>query len=201
MGWVMTGIAAMTAFYMFRLYFGIFWGTPSNHEHTPHESPFTMTFPLILLAAITCVAGFIPFGHFVSANGTAYTIHLDWQVAGTKIIIAVAAIATATFIYKGERQPVAAALKRCFSGLWTAAYRRFYMDEVYMFITHKIIFGCISRPIAWWDRHVVDGFFDFLAWSADAAAETIRPLQSGRIQQYVLVFLLGALTLTLILIF
>ena len=52
-------------------------------------------------------------------------------------------------------------------GLWTAAYHRFYLDEVYQFITHRIIFGCICRPIAWWDRHVVDGFFNFLAWSAE----------------------------------
>ena len=84
--------------------------------------------------------------------------------------------------------------------LWTAAYHRFYIDEIYQFITHKIIFGCISRPIAWWDRHVVDGFFNFLAWSAETTSDEIRGLQSGRIQQYALVFLLGALALILILI-
>ena len=59
---------------------------------------------------------------------------------------------------------------------------------------------CISRPIAWWDRHVVDGFFNFLAWSAEATSDEIRGLQSGRIQQYALVFLLGTLALILILI-
>ena len=80
------------------------------------------------------------------------------------------------------------------------AYHRFYIDEIYQFITHKIIFGCISRPIAWWDRHVVDGFFNFLAWSAEATSDEIRGLQSGRIQQYALVFLLGTLALILILI-
>ncbi len=64
MGWVMTVIAAMTAFYMFRLYYGIFWGKENKElhaHHTPHESPLVMTFPLIFLAAVTCVAGFIPF--------------------------------------------------------------------------------------------------------------------------------------------
>ncbi len=54
------------------------------------------------------------------------------------------------------------------SAACTAAYHRFYIDEVYQFITHRVIFGCICRPIAWFDRHVVDGFFDFLAWGADA---------------------------------
>lgn len=78
-------------------------------------------------------------------------------------------------------------------------YHRFYLDEVYQFITHRIIFGCICRPIAWWDRHVVDGFFNFLAWSAEATSDEIRGLQSGRIQQYTFVFLLGTLALILLL--
>ena len=203
MGWIMTIIAAMTAFYMFRLYCGIFWGKENKElhaEHTPHESPLAMTFPLMFLAAVTVVAGFIPFGHFVSSNGHAYDIHLDTQVMLTSIVIAVIAIALAVSIYARSKQPVADALASRFRGLWTAAYHRFYIDEIYQFITHKIIFGCISRPIAWWDRHVVDGFFNFLAWSTDATSDEIRGLQSGRIQQYALVFLLGALILILMLI-
>ena len=209
MGWIMTVIAAMTAFYMFRLYYGIFWSgkrsaandehSSHNAHHTPHESPLTMTVPLMFLALVTIVAGFIPFGHFVSSNGEAYTIHLDWGVAGTSIAIAVISIALATYMYKSGKQQVANALARRFNGLWTAAYHRFYLDEIYQFITHRIIFGCISRPIAWWDRHVVDGFFDFLAWGANATSDEIRGLQSGRIQQYTFVFLLGTLALILLL--
>lgn len=130
---------------------------------TPRES--TGDDPaLMLLAVVTIVAGFIPFGHFISSNGEAYNIHLDWSVAGTSIAVAVVSIAIATYIYAGSRQPVADTLAHRFKGLWTAAYHRFYLDEVYQFITHRIIFGCICHPIAWWDRHVVDGFFNFLAW-------------------------------------
>lgn len=209
MGWTMTVIAAMTAFYMFRLYYGIFWGKDTHaasanghpEGHTPHESPLSMTVPLMFLAVVTLIAGFIPFGHFISANGQSYDIHLDWGVAGTSIAIAVISIAIATGIYAGSKQPVANALARRFHGLWTAAYHRFYIDEVYQFITHRIIFDCISRPIAWWDRHVVDGFFNFLAWSANATSDEIRGLQSGRIQQYTFVFLLGTLALILLLVF
>ena len=198
MGWIMTAIAAMTAFYMFRLYFGIFWGTENKElhaEHTPHEAPLTMTFPLMFLAAVTCVAGFIPFGHFVSADGQAYNIHLDWNVAGTSIIIAVASIFLATYMYIGERQPKADALAEKFAHLHRWAYKRFYMDEVYQYITHRIIFAHISKPIAWFDRHIVDGFFDFLAWGANALSFRIRGLQSGSVQGYAYVFLLGTLIL------
>lgn len=201
MGWIMTIIAAMTAFYMFRLYYGIFWGKPCETSHlVPHESPLSMTFPLMVLAVITCVAGFIPFGQFVSANGEAYSIHLDWCVAATSVAVAVLAILLATYMYKGKEQPVAVALKRRFYALWNAAYHRFYIDDIYQFITHKIVFGCICRPIAWWDRHVIDGFFDFLAWGANAAGEEVRGLQNGRVQQYVFIFLLGTLSLILLLI-
>lgn len=196
MGWIMTAIAAMTAFYMFRLYFGIFWGTENKQlhaEHTPHEAPLTMTFPLMFLAVVTCVAGFIPFGHFVSADGQAYDIHLDWNVAGTSIIIAVASIFLATYMYMGERQPKADALAEKFGKLHRWAYKRFYMDEVYQYITHRIIFAHISKPIAWFDRHIIDGFFNFLAWGVNALSVRIRGLQGGSVQAYAYVYLLGLL--------
>ena len=198
MGWVMTVIAAMTAFYMFRLYYGIFWGKENKElhaHHTPHESPLAMTFPLIFLAAVTSVAGFIPFGTLVSSNGEAYHIHLDATVAITSVLIAILSIAIATWMYARSSQPVADKLGKRFKGLHTAASHRFYIDEVYQFVTHKIIFRCISTPIAWFDRHVVDGFFDFLAWGTHATSDEIRDFQSGQVQQYAFVFLLGTLAL------
>ena len=201
-GWIMTGVAAMTAFYMFRLYYGIFWGTENREahaHHTPHEAPWTMTFPLVFLSVVTCLCGFLPFGHFVSASGQAYDIHLDWTVAGTSIVIAVASICLATYIYKGESQPIADRLYKTFPKLHRAAYKRFYQDEIWQFVTHRIIFRCVSTPIAWFDRHVVDGTFNFMAWGANEAGEFLRPWQSGDVRQYAVWFLTGTVALTLIL--
>ena len=206
-GWWMTGVAAMTAFYMFRLYFGIFWGTENKElraDHTPHEAPLTMTLPLIVLTIITVgvgvyttLGGFLEwggsFGSFVTANGEDYTIHFEKQVAITSTVIAILAIALATYIYKGEKQPVADRMYAAFPRLHRWAYKRFYMDEVYQFITHRIIFARVSKPIAWFDRHIVDGFFDFLAWGTHSLSYQIRNLQSGSVQQYALVFFLGIL--------
>ena len=203
-GWIMTVIAAMTAFYMFRLYYGIFWGTENKElhaHHTPHEAPLTMTLPLMFLAVVTVGAGFIPFGHFVSADGQAYDIHLDPTIATTSVIVAVCSIALATFIYKGEKQPVAEKMRAALPALHRWAFKRFYLDEVYQFVTHRIIFAHISKPIAWFDRHVVDGFFDFLAWGTNALGVQIKGLQSGSIQKYAYVFLLGVLILLLIVLF
>ena len=208
-GWIMTGIAAMTAFYMFRLYYGIFWGTENKEvhaHHTPHEAPWTMTFPIIFLAAVTCVCGWLPinghwmgFGQLISASGQAYDINLDKNVAITSVIIAVLSILLATYIYKGEKQPVADKLYKTFPRLHRAAYKRFYQDEIWQFVTHRIIFRCVSTPIAWFDRHVVDGTFNFLAWGANEAGESIRPWQSGDVRKYVVWFMTGAVALTLVL--
>ena len=201
-GWIMTGVAAMTAFYMFRLYYGIFWGTENKeaHEHhTPHEAPWTMTFPLIFLSLVTCLCGFLPFGHFVSASGQAYDIHLDWTVAGTSIVIAVCSICLATYIYKGESQPIADRLYKQFPRLHRAAYKRFYQDEIWQYVTHRIIFRLVSTPIAWFDRHIVDGTFNFMAWGANEYGENIRSWQSGDVRQYAVWFITGSIALTLIL--
>lgn len=211
-GWIMTGVAAMTAFYMFRLYYGIFWGTENKElhaHHIPHEAPATMTLPLIVLCVITVgvgiyttIAGFIggggSFGSFVSATGSDYTIHFDTQVAATSTIIAIISILLATYIYKGEKQPIADRLYKTFPRLHRAAYKRFYMDEVYMFVTHKIIFRCISTPLAWFDRHVVDGAMNFMAWCTNEAGESIRGWQSGDVRQYAVWFLTGTVALVLL---
>ncbi len=202
-GWIMTGVAAMTAFYMFRLFFGIFHGTENKEahaHHTPHEAPWTMTLPLIILSVITITCGWaVNFGSFVSASGQDYQIHLDPQVAITSTVVAILSIALATFIYARDKQPIADKLYKAFPRLHRAAYKRFYMDEVYQFVTHKIIFRFISTPIAWFDRHVVDGTFNFMAWGANEAGESMRPWQSGDVRQYAVWFLTGAVALTLVL--
>ena len=202
MGWVMTGIAGLTAFYMFRLYYNIFWGRENRElhaAHRPHEAPLTMTLPLVFLAAVTCVAGFIPFGKLVSSDGMPYTIHIDRSVAGVSLCVAAAAIALATWMYLRERQTVADALAARFRGLHKAAYHRFYIDEVYQFVTHRVIFACISAPVAWFDRHVVDGLMNLLARVTNGAAYVIRDMQSGSVQRYCIWFLGGALGLTIFL--
>lgn len=202
MGWVMTGIAGLTAFYMFRLYYNIFWGRENRElhaAHRPHEAPLTMTLPLLFLSAVTCVAGFIPFGKLVSSDGTAYAIHIDRGVAGVSLCVAAAAIALATWMYLRERQTVADALATRFRGLHKAAYHRFYIDEVYQFVTHRVIFACISAPVAWFDRHVVDGLMNLVARVTNGVAYVIRDMQSGSVQRYCIWFLGGALGLTIFL--
>lgn len=198
MGVWMTMVAALTAFYMFRLYYLIFWWKKHDTaHHTPHDAPWTMSVPLIFLAAVSCVAGFIPFGHYVTWDNIPYDIHLDPTIAVTSVVIAIAAIALATVMYRKENA-IPARLRAAMPHLWNWAFHRFYWDELYMFITHKIIFNLICRPIAWFDRHIIDGTMDAFANITNKASFAIRGLQSGQIQTYVRVYLIGALLLGVI---
>ena len=195
----MSLVAGLTAFYMFRLYYLIFWWkehkTPEGH-HAPHDQPWTLSLPLIILAAISCVAGFIPFGKFVTWNGEPYDFmaHFDWSVASVSLAVAIIAIALATVMYRKENS-LPEKFKNALPNLWRWCHHRFYWDELYQFITHKIIFNCVSRPIAWFDRHIIDGTMDSFATMTNKASEFIRPLQSGQIQYYVWIYLIGALLL------
>lgn len=202
LGWFMTVVAGMTAFYMFRLYYLIFWGksyyeADPDHRRRPQEVPFVMWGPLVFLAIISIFAGLIPFGHFVSATGESYDIHIDWSVATTSIVAAVIGISLATWMYAGKEWPVADKLERTFPKLHKAALNRFYIDDAWQYFTHKIVFRCFSRPIAWFDRHVVDNTFNFLAWGTNEAAESIRPWQSGDVRGYATWFISGAVALLL----
>lgn len=197
MGVWMTITAGITAFYMFRLYYNIFWGKEyvAHGGHKPHESPRSMTYPLMFLALLTIVGGFIPFGKFVTADRTAYNIQLDWKIAVISVVVALIAIGIATMLYmKESKRPAALANK--IRGLYNASYNKFYIDEVYMFITKKIIFNSISRPFAWFDRHIVDGAMNGMAWVTGWTSEKTKRFQSGSLQWYAWVFLAGILLIT-----
>ncbi|MBQ0072599.1 MAG: NADH-quinone oxidoreductase subunit L [Prevotella sp.] len=214
-GWWMTGVAAMTAFYMFRLYYGIFWGTENKelHEHhRPEEHSWAMKFPLVFLCVITMGVGIVTtlggflewdwasFGSLVTADGTAYTVHFDPAIAATSTIIACISIALATYIFKGETQPIADKMYAAAPKLHRWAYKRFYMDEVYQFVTHKILFRYVSTPVAWIDEKIINGFIDWTAWSANAGGESIRNWQNGDVRNYAVWFICGVIALTLMLI-
>ena len=199
MGVWMTITAGLTAFYMFRLYYRIFWGNAykPHGNHTPHESPKSMSYPLLFLALLTIVGGFIPFGKLVTADHTQYSIHLNATIAIISVVVALLGIGIATFLYRKENVRPTQLANRM-RGLYKAAYNRFYIDEVYQFITQKIIFNGISRPFAWFDRHVIDGAMNGLGWLTTRGSEAVKGFQSGSVQWYAWVFLFGTLLITIL---
>lgn len=193
--------AGLTAFYMFRLYYRIFWGENEKvYEHKPHEAPANMTIPLIVLAALTCVSGFVPFSKYISSDNIPFESNIKWSVASLSILIALIGIIAATIMYrKANNLP-----ERIISGakgLYKAAYHKFYFDEIWLFVTKNIIFNHISKPIAWFDRHIVDGFMNLLSSVTNAISRKIKFVQSGEIQDYTWAFITGALAIVALLVF
>src|SRR5690606_9231724 len=91
--------AGLTAFYMFRLYFLVFWNRETVYEHKPHESSFIMLVPMIVLAVGSVVAGFIPFGKFVSSDSQPLHIEMNETVAILSIVVAATGILIAWALY------------------------------------------------------------------------------------------------------
>jgi NADH-quinone oxidoreductase subunit L len=193
--------SGLTAFYMFRLYFSIFW----NKEHSPHgekhgEGGFTMMMPLILLAIGAAVAGFIPFGKFVSTDGTPLESHFHLQFSIAPVAIGLLGIFTAMWLYKKQNarpDKLAASL----NGFYKTAYNKFYIDEIYTFITKKVLFNLIGRPAAWFDKNIVDGMINLTGNTTTAISEKIKKIQSGKVQQYAIYFLVGVIGLALLFIY
>lgn len=199
--WIALITSGLTAFYMFRLYFSIFW----NKEHHPHgehhgEGGPTMMMPLLLLAVGAAAAGFIPFGHFVSSDGSKLETEFHLQFSILPVALGLAGIFIAMWMYRTQNNKpdkVAASL----NGLYKAAYHKFYIDEIYMFITQRIIFNLIGRPAAWFDRNVVDGLVNATGNATQWISEKIKSLQSGKVQQYAIYFLVSVIGLTLLFIY
>ncbi len=81
------------------------------------------------------------------------------------------------------------------------AYNKFYMDEVYLFVTKKIIFRYISEPVAWFDRHIVDATMNAIANVTQTVSFRIRDFQSGQLQKYAFVFITGVIMLAILFIY
>jgi NADH-quinone oxidoreductase subunit L len=189
-------VAGLTAFYMFRIYFGIFWGKEATYKHTPKESPLSMTLPLLFLALMSIVAGFIPFSDFVTADRQEFHTHFNATVSIISAGIGLVGIIVAWIFYKKENN-IPEKVTKAFGAFYTWAYHKFYFDELYMFITKKIIFNIVSASFAWFDKKVVDDSMIGIGNSTINASEKIKKLQSGKFQDYATWFVLGALALVL----
>lgn len=193
-------VAGITAFYMFRLYFSIFWNRSPVYRHTPHESPPTMTIPLLILAAASVLAGLVPFNEWVTSDGKPLALSFHWAIALPSVFIALAGMGAAALLYYKESRR-ADSISHLVQGFYTAASRKFYVDELYLFITHRLIFRFISRPVAWFDRHIVDGTMNLIGNTTVGLSTAIKSIQSGHLQVYIWFFTSGALLLTLIMLY
>jgi NADH-quinone oxidoreductase subunit L len=190
-------VAGITAFYMFRLYFNIFWGKETHYHHKPHESSLVMTIPLMVLAFGSIFSGYLPFHNLITSDSMPFESHLEWGLAIPSILIGFTGIILAWILYK-KASDVPDRITKALGGFYKTVYNKFYIDEIYLFVTKKIIFNYISRPVAWFDRHIVDGTMNGIGWLTITSSKKVKGLQSGNLPQYGMVFVLAAVILVLV---
>ncbi|HYD42330.1 MAG TPA: NADH-quinone oxidoreductase subunit L [Anaeromyxobacter sp.] len=201
--------ATGTAFYMYRSYYMTFSGTyrggpeadaghghgHEGHGHTPHESPWTVTSVLVILAAGSVLTLFLGlpalwthapplFEHWlepVLAPATKLfefreTDHsLEWLFQGLGVAAAFAGWLAARALYKDGRSEVPARLKARFTRAWTVVYEKYYVDELYAFAVVRPL-ARLAALLAWFDTHLVDGIVNLvgaLARFASAISDVI----------------------------
>ncbi|MCK4857183.1 MAG: NADH-quinone oxidoreductase subunit L [candidate division Zixibacteria bacterium] len=223
-------VAFMTAFYMFRLIFLTFFGEPRDrkaYDHA-HESPKTMTTPLIILSVLSICAGWvaIPWLHkgysMFAYYHEPHHAHAHWDVMITSTIVAGAGILLAWLVYQ-KKLISADMIARKFKRLYTLSFRKFYFDEIYDAIIIKPILGFadylwgfdnglidgivnglasftlwLSRVKLWFDLHIIDGIVNGLGYSIWGIGAIIRQFQTGRVQFYGVIIMVGIVLMLVI---
>jgi NADH-quinone oxidoreductase subunit L len=175
----------LTAFYMFRLFFLAFHGEARSELHDVHENPW-MTFSIVALTIPTLGAGLLE--HFftseVVASGLAYADHLahpSWLPVLASLV-GISGIGLAWRFYGHGQTERADEWRQRFGPVYLLVQNKFYIDEIYLFITRRIIFQCIATPVKWFDRKIVD---------LHLGGKAVRLAQNGQLQLYLAVTVLG----------
>jgi NADH-quinone oxidoreductase subunit L len=217
--------AFLTAFYMFRLCFIVFFGKTPDNLH-PHESPPVMTFPLIILAIFSVISGIFgsPFMHhsfqkFIT--GEKEISHPNIYIMLASLIISILAILLSYLIYGKKIISLSFVRNKPWSYIYSILKNKYYIDEIYILILInpflkissylskfdlKIIdgivnlFGFITVKLSLiynlFDMYIVDGIVNLFGWLTKKFGEIFKFLQTGLLQNYIL-FLLGATILFL----
>jgi NADH-quinone oxidoreductase subunit L len=219
-GYILYGIglftALLTSFYMFRLIFLTFFGQERYDEHRVHvhESPKSMLVPLMILAVLSIVGGWLAAPAFwgspdyfskylepVFAQGTAVEpVAAEAAVHALEIPLAVVAVITALigwgvayWLYlKKPTKP--ADLAKSFQGVYTTLLHKYYVDELYAAVVVKPLLW-LSTNVLWQtvDVQIIDGAVNGVARGALDAGDNVRQAQSGNTRSYAVWVIIGAI--------
>jgi len=204
----------LTALYMTRLVLLVFTGEPRNrraYEHA-HDAPPAMSLPLVALAALTVVAGFVAFdavgkalgfpggiGEFVFVGGEAETFTVNAGVMALSIVLAVGGVIGGLYIWRGSAQGRPA--RRAAEALpW--AYRtlrnKYYMDDIYQALINGVVLT-ISAVVAWFDRNVVnDTGVDGAGFVPRITGYVLKFHETGKLPNYALGIAIGVIVLAVV---
>jgi len=215
--WIIGVLAAgITAFYMFRLVFLAFFGetrlSEKNRQHM-HESPANITIPLIILAVLSVCGGWIGipkalggsnhFEHFlepvfadshhvIARSGEMAHGAIEYVLMAIAIGIALSGFYIAyTFYHKSPEKPAQIAAR--VAGLYRVVYNKYFVDEFYHAVVVEPFFRLSNMFWKFFDVVIVDGAVNGTGWVFRRLSQIVRKVQSGYVQEYVVVFVLGGI--------
>jgi len=222
------GLAAafLTAFYMTRLMALTFWGEPRKDDGHAHESPANMTIPLIILAALSILAGYVGvpwnnmFHHFIHFGES--EAEFSVMVASIATLTAASGIFLGWLIYVKKAIP-ASLFREKLPWAYNILANKYYMDEFYWLVLVRPLFWITGR-LSVFDKSIVDGFVNgvgyvtlafseidafFDKWVIDGAVNLIGIItrlsgkllsyaQTGSVQNYLLVVFTGVLAIAVV---
>ncbi|MBN1320786.1 MAG: NADH-quinone oxidoreductase subunit L [Thermoleophilia bacterium] len=219
--WAVGLVAAfITAFYTFRMIFLTFFGKPRMDEETGkhiHESPWVMIVPLIVLAAGSLLVGFLGlpgrFGAlqrflepvFSPANNIlGFVEHglsvIDYVLMVASVIVAGLGIVLAWFMYV-RRTDLPALVGRKLRPVYKVVYNKFYVDEFYAATVVRLTVDGSRWVWKNFDDRIIDGAVNGTAWLWQHAGALARPLQTGRVQNYLLGMFIGLFIVLTVVVF
>ena len=197
----------LTAFYMFRVIFVVFFGNKEPEGH-PHESPPVMTVPMWILAILSIVAGFLfkgTFEHFFGAaaghgaEAAEAAAHAGGHspVALVSLVLAFAGIFFAWLIYQKEAVSHER-LRNALKPLYIMLRKKYWLDDIAYFLYRRVLVDGLAVIIGWFDRYIVDGIVNFVTWLTQQSGILLRSLQNGKVQDYLYGVVLGILLILLL---
>ena len=214
--WIIGLLAAvLTAFYMSRWFFLIFLGKPRYHaEVHPHESPPSMTVPLVVLAALSAVGGLVlnpvhdgPFYNFLEPVAAPLE-HLGLSPVGgltEPVLIALAIVAAAVgialaYLFYIRRDVTQGRMAEPIRGAGAELLeRKFYFDDLYETVFVRAG-GRVADALVWFDTRIIDGAVNGVGALSTGVGRISRRAQTGLVRGYVAAFVAGGLALILVLI-
>jgi NADH-quinone oxidoreductase subunit L len=196
---VAAATALMTAFYMFRLLWLTFLGrSRMDHEveHHVHESPWSMTGVLLLLAMLSAVGGFIAVPHFLEPQLPLPTVHeslhhFEMPLLVLSVVLALAGLAAAAYLFGGAPDRVEA-LRARFATAHRWLTNKYYIDELYeRFIGQPLVWVSDRVFLRLSDRLVLDGTLNGLGALGRGSGDALGRVQAGKLNLYVWFVMVG----------
>jgi NADH-quinone oxidoreductase subunit L len=181
--------AFLTAFYMARLVFIVFFGE-EKEKLSVHKTPWMMTLPLIILSVFSVFYGFISetFASYIFFN-TAQISVPNLMVMGESVTAASGGTLLGWLIY-GKKAISSETLSVKFKPIHEFLYNQYYLNELYQWVYEKVVLS-ISSFFQWCDRKLVDGAFDNTTSLIRRMGERLRLVNSGSLQNYALIFFIA----------